>query len=83
MNGLVKFGVVLAGYLAAGLVAGAALEIRLLNTQGPDAQGSGGMYAFGDAMLFSAVFGVTALLPTGLAIFFLRHRRWFAPRHFN
>jgi hypothetical protein len=30
------------------------------------------MYAFGDAILFVAVFGVVALFPTGLALYFLR-----------
>lgn len=77
MNGFVKCGVVLAGYVAAVLVAGAALEVRLLNTQGPDADASAGMYAFGDALLFLAVFGVAAVPPTGLALFFLRPYRWF------
>ncbi|SBT03811.1 P7 protein (fragment) [Candidatus Accumulibacter aalborgensis] len=33
------------------------------------------MYAFGDALLFLAVFGVVALFPTGLAIYFWRHRQ--------
>ena len=80
MNGYVKFGIVLAGYAAAVLVAGAALGIRLLNTQGPDAQASAGMYAFGDVLLFLGVFGFAALFPTGLALYFLRHneRLWTA-----
>jgi hypothetical protein len=30
------------------------------------------MYAAGDAMLFVAVFGIVALFPTGLALYFLR-----------
>jgi hypothetical protein len=30
------------------------------------------MYAFGDAMLFGSVFGLFALFPTGLALYFLR-----------
>ncbi len=30
------------------------------------------MYAFGDAILFGAVFGYVALFPTGLALYFLR-----------
>ena len=38
MKSLVKIGVVLAGYVAAVLLAGAALEVRLLNTQGPEAE---------------------------------------------
>jgi hypothetical protein len=78
MNRFTKFGIVLAGYVAAVLVAGAALEIRLLNTQGPDAQASAGMQAFGDLLLFLGVFGFAALFPTGVALNFLRHyeRLW-------
>jgi hypothetical protein len=48
MKGFVKFGVVLADYVAAVLVAGVAVAIRIANTSGPDAQASAGMYAFGD-----------------------------------
>lgn len=35
------------------------------------------MYAFGDAVLFVAVFGVAALVPTAAALFFLRPYRLF------
>ncbi len=76
MSRFVKFSVVLAGYTAAALAAGAALEIRLLNTQGPDVDASAGMYAFGDVMLFLAVFAFAALFPTGLALYLLRACRW-------
>ena len=77
MDPLVKFGAVLAGYLAAALAASAAVAVRIANTNGPDAQASAGMYAFGDGLLFVAVFSVVAILPTGLALFFLRPYRWF------
>jgi hypothetical protein len=40
-------------------------------TQGSIAQASSGMYAFGDLILFIGVFGVLALIPTGLAAYFL------------
>jgi hypothetical protein len=30
------------------------------------------MYAFGDSLLFAAVFGLVALFPTGLVLYFLR-----------
>jgi hypothetical protein len=76
MKGLVKVGLVLAGYVAAVLLAGAALEVRLLNTQGPEADASAGMYAFGDGCLFLGVLGFAAIFPTGLALFFLRRNRW-------
>jgi hypothetical protein len=77
MKPFLKVGVVAVGYIAAFLVASAAVGIRLANTSGPDAQASSGMYAFGDALLFVAVFGVGALAPTGAALFFLRSYRHF------
>ena len=77
MKALVKFGAVLAGYAVAVLVAGVAVEVRVAHTSDPDAQASAGMYAFGDGLLFVAVFSAVALLPTGLALFFLRPYRWF------
>jgi hypothetical protein len=77
MNGLVKSGTVLGGYIIAVFVASVAVAIRIARTDGPDAQASAGMYAFGDALLFLAVFGVMSLVPTGMALFFLRPYRWF------
>jgi hypothetical protein len=35
------------------------------------------MYAFGDGLLFIAVFSAVALFPTGLALYFLQPCRWF------
>jgi hypothetical protein len=72
-----KVGVVVLGYLAAVLVASAAVGVRLVTTRGPDTQSSSGMYAFGDALLFVGVFGVVALVPTGAALVFLRPYRHF------
>ena len=67
------------GYIVAFLVASAAVAVRLASTSGPDAQASSGMYAFGDAVLFVAVFGVVALVPTAAVLFFLRpYRRFWA-----
>ncbi len=77
MKAFVKFGEVLAGYVAAVLVASVAVAVRIANTYGPDAQASAGMYAFGDGLLFIAAFSTVALFPTGLAMFFLRPYRWF------
>jgi hypothetical protein len=77
MKPALKVGVVTAGYLAAFLIAAAAVAIRLSETSGPDAQAAGGMYAFGDLALFVAVFGLAGLLPTGAALFFLRPYRPF------
>jgi hypothetical protein len=77
MNALVKFGAVLAGYVVAVLIASAAVAVRIANTNGPEADASSGMYAFGDGLLFIAVFSAVALLPTGLGLWFLRPFRWF------
>ncbi len=77
MKTLAKFGVVLAGYVAAVLAANAAVALRIAHTSGPDAQASAGMYAFGEGLLFIAVFGAVALVPTSLALWFLRPFRWF------
>jgi hypothetical protein len=77
MKPVFKVTVVASGYIAALLLASAVVAIRLANTNGPDAQASSGMYAFGDALLFVAVFGVSALVPTGAALFFLRPYRHF------
>jgi hypothetical protein len=80
MSRLVRLGVVLAGYVAAVLAACAAVDVRQLHTQGEHVQASAGMYAFGDALLFLAVFGFAALFPTGLALHFLRSLPLFLDR---
>src|SRR5882672_9952479 len=77
MKASLKIDKVAGGYIAAFLVASAAVAVRLASTSGPDAQASSGMYAFGDALLFVAVFGVSALVPTGATLFFLRPYRHF------
>ena len=74
---ILKTGAVLAGYAAAFAVASAAVYVRQLHTQGPDAQASDDMYAFGDDILFVQVFGGLGLFPTGLALYFLRPVRAF------
>ncbi len=80
MKPVVKISVVGAGYVAAIILASTAVAIRVARMSGPDAQAAGGMYAFGDSVLFVAVFGVAALIPTGAALFFLRPYRafWYA-----
>ena len=77
MKPSLKVAVVAGGYIAALLLASAVVALRVATTSGPDAQASSGMYAFGDALLFVAVFGGCALLPTGAALFFLRPYRYF------
>jgi len=77
MKPFFKVGVVAIGYIAAILIASAAVAIHVASTSGPEAQASSGMYAFDDALLFVSVFGVTALVPTGAVLFFLRPYRRF------
>jgi hypothetical protein len=72
-----KVAVVAGGYVAAFLVASAVVAIRVASTSGPDAQAASGMFAFGETLLFGAVFGVAALGPTGAALVFLRPYRRF------
>lgn len=68
---------VLAGYLVAFVLASIAVAVHVAFTSGPVAQASSGMYAFGDVLLFVAVFGTVGLLPTGLGLVFLRPYRLF------
>jgi hypothetical protein len=76
MKSSLKVTVVAGGYVAAFLAASAAVAIRMATTRG-DPQAAGGMYAFGDSVVFVAVFGVLALVPTGGALYFLRPYRRF------
>ena len=71
MNRVSKTGVVLGGYAAALLLTWALFYIYVFMREdiGP---GSGGMQAFGDALLFAGVFGLLALVPTALALYYLR-----------
>ena len=70
--------IVIAGYAVAIVVAVAVVSIYVFATSGPDRENSSGMYAFGDAFLFLAVFGLAATPATGSALFFLRpyHSFW-------
>ena len=74
MRPIAKVAWVVGGYVAAGLVAALAVFINeaLFPTDGP---GSDGMSAFGDLLLFAAVFGCLALPPTFAAIGFVRTRK--------
>jgi len=66
-----KLGLVMRGYVTACLVAGAAVYANQLFTKNAASQAAAGMVAFGDLMLFVGVFGVLALLPTGLTLYFV------------
>ncbi len=71
-----KIALVGLGYIGAVVIAVAAVAIRVA-TSGPDAQASSGMYAFGDALLLIAVFGLFSLVPTAALLLFLRPYRRF------
>lgn len=73
-----KFAIVIGGYLAACLAASAVVYVWQLLTQDASAQASAGMYAGGDFFLFIAVFGLLALIPTGLGFFFLIRKFFFS-----
>ena len=78
MKPCAKAGIVLAGYACALVLAVAVAAARIRGyANNPDAQASSGMYAFGDALVFIFTFGVTALVPTGLALYFARPGQWF------
>ena len=70
MKRLIKVSVVLAGYVAALLGACAASYVRGLLT--PNDPASGGMQAFTDVSFFLAVLFILALVPTAVALWFLR-----------
>ena len=72
-----KIALVGLGHISAVVVAVAAVAIRVATTNDPGAQASSGMYAFGDALLFIAVFGLVSLAPTGALLLFLRPYRRF------
>jgi hypothetical protein len=74
MSRRAKLGLVIGGYMAACLAAGLVVYVYQLFTQDTAAQASAGMYAFGDLLLFIGVFGVLALFPTRLALYFLLRR---------
>lgn len=77
MRTIAKVGVVIGGWVAAFAVACVVVAIHVAATSGPDRQTYGAMFAFGDDLLFLAVFVCAALPATGAALFFLRPFRSF------
>lgn len=64
---------VVGGYTFAFVAASSATALRIALTKDfPDAIASSGMYAGGDILLFLAVFGAVALVPTGAGLVFVR-----------
>lgn len=72
MKGSTKLVLIAAGYAGALIAAFAAVHVRQILTQGPEAQASSGMYAFGDVLLFIGVFAGLSMGPTAAALYFLR-----------
>jgi hypothetical protein len=77
MTPLAKVTLVVLGYLGALAIAFAAVTLYIASTNSPDRQTYAAMFEFGDSLLFLAVFGVAAVLPTSAALFFLRPYRPF------
>jgi hypothetical protein len=67
-----KVSIVFLGLIVAAAIAWAAVVLHQRLTDDPDAQASSGMYALGDLVLGVAVFGVLALVPIALALYWLR-----------
>lgn len=66
-----KVAIVAGGYVLAFALASAAVALHAALSNDAGAQAPGGMSAFGDLVLFVAVFGTVGLVPTGAAFFFL------------
>ncbi|HVK56452.1 MAG TPA: hypothetical protein VM532_15675 [Burkholderiales bacterium] len=77
MKPFAKAGLVAAGYIAAFAIASLVVAIYVAATSGSDRQASGGMFAFGDSLLFLVVFGLAAVPATCATLFFLRPYRAF------
>jgi len=77
MRPAAKAGIVVAGYIAAVAVALVVMRVYIAATSGQDRQTFGGMYAFGDSLLFLGVACVGAVPAAGAALFFLRSHRGF------
>jgi len=71
MSRTAKLGIVIGGYVTAWLLASGVVYVYQLLTDNAVTQASSGMYAFGDLLLFVGMFGILALFPTGLALYFL------------
>lgn len=67
-----RIGVVVVGYFLAAAVAFLAVLLRQHFMDPADALASSGMHAWGDVMMFVEVFCIVGLVPTTLALFWLR-----------
>lgn len=71
MSRIARLGIIIGGYVAACLLACGVVYVYRLLTDNAVTQASSGMYAFGDLLLFVGMFGILALFPTGLTLYFL------------
>jgi len=67
-----KVGIVVGGFALALVAAVGAVAVWQKFTQGPDSQASSGMYAFGDLLLGLGIFGLIAIVPFALGLYWLR-----------
>lgn len=67
-----KVGIIFLGLVVAAVIAWVAVDISQRMSHVPAAERAGAMYAFGDMLFGVAVFGVAALVPIGLALYWLR-----------
>lgn len=72
-----KLAIVLAGYASAFVASGLAVAVYDRRFTPADNQAMGGMIAGGEMMYGCAVFGLVSIVPTGLALWFLRGSRKF------
>ena len=66
-----KIAIVLGGYCLAIIGTAVAFAVRRKLPQPAEIQASAGMYAFGEAVLFTGLFLVLSLVPTALATYFI------------
>ena len=78
LSGRAKTAIVAGGYIGALLAACSVLAVYIAQTSGSDRDHAGGMYAFGDALLFLVAWGAASTPPTLLALYFVRrvHVLW-------
>lgn len=77
MKTATKIAIVLCGYALACVIAIVVVHIYVIATAGPDRATYDAMFAFGDLMLFLGVLGVASIVPSALALWFLRGWRPF------
>jgi len=75
MRPVAKAGLIVVGYFAAVAIAWAVTDWYVATSTSPDKQG--GMFAFGESLVFLGAFALAAVPATGAGLFFLRTRHLF------